>query len=274
MSSRYAAIVVGAGHNGLTTACYLAKAGLNVLVVEKSDWIGGAAVSRELEPGWTYSNCSYVCSLLRPEIVRDLDLPRFGLQVAPYESGATFTADGGYFAYMASTTRCGARCALLPARRRQLRALRDAVMRQCRFIRPLLLRTPPDPVALRPRDMGELLFLGLRFHDVGQREMGEAIRFWTMSIGDFLDQFVQFRPDLPHGQGAAGGCPVPAGVRRPRIRWQDLDRRQRRRCRRAGVPGHRRYRLDHDDRRAAPGGFSAALRVTTRFVAGAIPSRR
>ena len=84
-----------------------------------------------------------------------------------------------------------------------------AVMRQCRFIRPLLLRTPPDPVALRPRDMGELLFLGRRFHDVGQHEMGEAIRFWTMSIGDFLDQFVQFRPDLPHGQGAAGGCQSP-----------------------------------------------------------------
>ncbi len=96
MSGRYDAIVVGAGHNGLTKAYYLAKAGLNVLVVEKSDWIGGAAVSRELEPGWTYSNCSYICSLLRPEIVRDLHLPRFGLQVVPYESGATFTADGGY----------------------------------------------------------------------------------------------------------------------------------------------------------------------------------
>ena len=125
MSGRYDAIVVGAGHNGLTTACYLAKAGLKVLVVEKSDWIGGAAVSRELEPGWTYSNCSYVCSLLRPEIVRDLDLPRFGLQVVPYESGATFTADGGYFAYY------GEHDALrremqryLAARRRQLRALR------------------------------------------------------------------------------------------------------------------------------------------------------
>ena len=143
-------------------------------------------------PGWTYSNCSYVCSLLRPEIVRDLDLPRFGLQVIPYESGATFTSDGGYFAYYAEHE----------ALRREMRrfSLRDAdnyeryaqaVMRQCRFIRPLLLRTPPDPVALRARDIGELLFLGRRFHDLGQREMGEAIRFWTMSIGDFLDQFFE-----------------------------------------------------------------------------------
>ena len=99
MAGRYDAIVVGAGHNGLTTACYLARAGLRTLVVEKAPWIGGAAVSRELHAGWTYSNCSYVCSLLRPEIVRDLDLPRYGLQVIPYESGATFTSDGGYFAY-------------------------------------------------------------------------------------------------------------------------------------------------------------------------------
>ena len=58
MGGRYDAIVVGAGHNGLTTACYLAKGGLRTLVLEKAAWIGGAAVSRELQPGWTYSNCS------------------------------------------------------------------------------------------------------------------------------------------------------------------------------------------------------------------------
>ena len=68
-------IVVGAGHNGLTAASYMAKAGLDVLVLEKNEWIGGAAVSRELFPGWKYSNCSYVCSLLRPEIMRDLEAP-------------------------------------------------------------------------------------------------------------------------------------------------------------------------------------------------------
>ena len=66
--TNYDAIVVGAGHNGLTNAAYLARAGLKVLVVERNPWIGGAAVSREIEQGWIYSNCSYVCSLLRPEI--------------------------------------------------------------------------------------------------------------------------------------------------------------------------------------------------------------
>ena len=75
----YDVAIIGGGHNGLTTAGYLAKAGLKVIVVERHDYVGGAAVSRELYPGWTYSNCSYVCSLLRPEIFRDLELSKFSL---------------------------------------------------------------------------------------------------------------------------------------------------------------------------------------------------
>ena len=188
MPGRYDVIVVGAGHNGLAAACYLARSGLKVLVVERNPHIGGAAVSRELYRGWTYSNCSYVCSLLRPEVVRDLDLPRHGLQVIPYESGATFTDDGGYFAYYSDHD----------ALRREISRFsrRDAdnyeryaraIMRQCRFIKPLLLRTAPDPVSNRPRDIAELLYLGKRFHDLGEREMGETIRFWTISSGEFLD---------------------------------------------------------------------------------------
>ena len=81
--SQYDAIVIGAGHNGLTNAAFLAKAGLRVLVVEKNPYQGGATVSRELEEGWTYSNCSYVCSLFRPEIYNALDLGRHGLKVVP-----------------------------------------------------------------------------------------------------------------------------------------------------------------------------------------------
>ena len=71
-------IVIGAGHNGLTCASYMAKAGLDVLVLEKNEYIGGAAVSLELYPGWKYTNCSYVCSLFRPEIMRDLELYKYG----------------------------------------------------------------------------------------------------------------------------------------------------------------------------------------------------
>ena len=207
MPARYDAIVAGAGHNGLTAACYLARAGLRVVVVERNEHVGGAAVSRELHPGWTYSSCSYVCSLLRPEIARDLDLPRFGLQVVPYEGGATFTRDGGYFAYHADHD--ALRREIARFSRRDADAYERyhlAVMRQCRFIRPLLLRTPPDPVALRPRDIGELLHLGRRFHDLGEREMGEAVRFWTMSVADFLSEFFETEVIKAHlaGSGIIG----------------------------------------------------------------------
>lgn len=184
----YDAIIAGAGHNGLTAACYLARAGLRVLVVEKNDWIGGAAVSRSLEPGWTYSNCSYVCSLLRREIVRDLDLPRFGLQVIPYEGGATFTPDGDYFAYYSDHD--ALRREIARHEPRDVDAydrFSRTVIRQCRFIRPFLLRNAPDPTSLKVRDLQELLFLLRRAHGLGARELAETMRFWTMSIGDFLD---------------------------------------------------------------------------------------
>jgi phytoene dehydrogenase-like protein len=185
-------IVVGAGHNGLVAAGYLARAGLEVLVVEKNDWVGGAAVSRSLHPGILYSNCSYVCSLLRPEIMRDLELPRHGLQVIPYEGGAVFTRDGDALATYRQHD----------AHRREIQrfSLRDAeaydrysadVTRQCRFIRPLLLRTPPDPTSMRPRDLQELLYLGRKFHDLTETEMADTIRFWTMSIAEFLDEYFE-----------------------------------------------------------------------------------
>jgi phytoene dehydrogenase-like protein len=92
--TKYDAIVIGAGHNGLTNAAYLARSGRKVLVVERNPWIGGAAVSREIEKGWMYSNCSYVCSLLRPELFRDLELARHGLQVVPYGGGVSITSQG------------------------------------------------------------------------------------------------------------------------------------------------------------------------------------
>ncbi|MCL5778275.1 NAD(P)/FAD-dependent oxidoreductase [Limibaculum sp. FT325] len=191
-AAKFDAIVAGGGHNGLTAACYLARAGLRTLVVEKNDWLGGAAVSRELHEGWTYSNCSYVCSLLRPEVVRDLDLPRHGLQVIPYTGGTTFTRDGDYFAYHSDRHALEREIARLSPRDVEgYERFALAVMRQCRFIRPLLLRTPPDPVAPGPRDVAELVYLLRRFHDLGPRETGEAMRFWTASVGDYLDGFIE-----------------------------------------------------------------------------------
>jgi phytoene dehydrogenase-like protein len=186
------AIIIGAGHNGLVTACYLARAGLKVCVVEKNDWIGGAAVSRELYPGFTYSNCSYVSSLFRPEIMRDLDLPAHGLQILPYEGGAVFMEGGDYLGMFHDHD----------ANRREFarHSKRDAeaydryardILRHCRFIRPLLLRTPPDPSSFRPRDLSELAFLGRRLFDLSEAQICDMIRFWTMSISDYLDEYFE-----------------------------------------------------------------------------------
>jgi phytoene dehydrogenase-like protein len=186
------ALIIGAGHNGLVTACYLARAGLKVLVVETNDWIGGAAVSRELFPGFTYSNCSYVSSLFRPEIMRDLELPKHGLQILPYEGGALFTETGGYlgmFRDHEANRREFARHSKRDAEAYD-RYARD-ILRNCRLIRPMLMRRPPDLASFRPRDLMELAWLGRQITGQSEAQIYDMMRFWTMSIADFLDAYFE-----------------------------------------------------------------------------------
>ena len=202
--SAYDAVVVGAGHNGLVAASYLARAGLDVLVVEKNDWVGGATTSRSHHDGWIYSNCSYVCSLFRPEIMRDLELPRHGLQVIPFDGGATFMRNGDYlgsFRDHESQRREYERFSMADAEAYDRYAV--DVLRQCRFIRPLLMRTPPDPTSFKPRDVQELLYLGKRFHDLTETEMYDMVRFWTISIADYLDTY--FETDVIKASLAVSG---------------------------------------------------------------------
>ena len=198
------AIVVGGGHNGLVNACYLQRAGLDVLVVEKNDWVGGAATSRSHTPGFVYSNCSYVCSLFRPEIMRDLELPRFGLQVIAYEGGAVLTQDGDYLGNYRDHHAHRREFARFSRRDAEAydRYARD-VTRQCRFIQPLLMRTAPDPTSFRPRDIRELLYLGRKFAGLSPEEMALTLRFWTMSIAEFLDEY--FETDVIKANFAISG---------------------------------------------------------------------
>ncbi|MGO4624028.1 phytoene desaturase family protein [Ensifer sp. 2YAB10] len=189
---KYDVVMIGGGHNGLVAACYLQRAGLNVVVLEKNDWVGGAATSRELTPGFLYSNCSYVCSLFRPEIMRDLELPKHGLQVISYEGGAVLTRDGDYLASYRdhdSHRREFARYSKRDAEAYD-RYARD-VTRQCRFIQPLLMRTAPDPFSFKPRDISELIYLAKKFGEFSPAEMAATLRFWTMSIADFLDEYFE-----------------------------------------------------------------------------------
>lgn len=189
---KYDAIVVGAGHNGLTNAAFLAKAGLDVLCVEKNEYIGGATVSRNLYKDWIYSNASYVCSLLRPEIFRALELSRHGLQITPYGGGTVFMQNGGYLGSYPDHDvhhREYARFSMSDADAYE-RFSADT-MRQCRFVRDFLLHTPADPTSFKPKDLKRLAHLGSRFFEMGEERMYDTIRFWTMSVAEYLDEYFE-----------------------------------------------------------------------------------
>src|SRR4026208_247732 len=152
----YDAIIIGAGHNGLTTAAYLAKAGKRVLVLERRYVLGGAAVTEEIYPGFKYSVCSYVVSLLRPEIIRELDLPRHGLEILPLDGAFTPMPDGDYLWRVndhARTRREIARHSRLDAEAYD--EYGKAMIEMGRFVKPLLTQPPPAPPSPHPRELGE-----------------------------------------------------------------------------------------------------------------------
>ena len=201
---KYDAIVIGAGHNGLCNAAYLAKAGLDVAVMERNPYIGGATVSRELHEGWTYSNCSYVCSLLRPEIARDLELPRHGLQVVPYGGGITFMENGDHLGNYFDHER--------QYREMARHSKRDAnaydrystdVLKQTRLIRPFLMQRPPDPTSMNPRELLHLMEYAKGFLSMGEEGLADTLKFWTKSVGDYLDEY--FETDVIKAHLAGSG---------------------------------------------------------------------
>ena len=202
--NQYDAIVIGAGHNGLTNGAYLAKAGLKVAVLERNSYIGGATVSRELHKGWYYSNCSYVSSLLRPEITRDLELPRHGLQVVPFGGGATFMRNGDYFGNYSDYDRHYREMARHSKRDANAydRYSADTSL-QTKLIRPFLLKTPPDPTSLKPAQLRDLLEFGKSFLALGEEKLLDTIKFWTTSVGDYLNEY--FETDVIKAQFAGSG---------------------------------------------------------------------
>jgi phytoene dehydrogenase-like protein len=214
-NSKYDVIVIGGGHNGLTHAAYLARAGKRVLVLERRHVLGGAAVTEEVFPGFKFSVCSYVVSLLRPEIIRDLDLPRHGLEILPLDGTFTPMPHGDFLWRVndhGKTRREIARHSKLDAEAYE--EFGKAMQAMCRFVKPILGMVPPDPSTLNPRELVKLLFLGRRFQGLSSDDKYNQLQLMTMSAVDFLDQW--FETDvLKATMSASGIIGTFLGVRSP-----------------------------------------------------------
>jgi len=211
----YDCIVLGGGHNGLVYAAYMARAGRKVLVLERRHVVGCAAVTEEVIPGFKFSVCSYVVSLLRPEIIRELDLPRHGLEILPLDGTFAPMPNGDYLWRVndhARTFREIARHSRVDAEAYD--EYGRAMVEMARFVKPILDMTPPDPWSLNPRDLARLAFLGRRFRDLPGPDRYNQVQLMTMSATDFLDQW--FETDvLKATMSASGIIGTFLGVRSP-----------------------------------------------------------
>jgi phytoene dehydrogenase-like protein len=192
MASTYDAIVIGAGHNGLVTAAYLAKAGWSVLVLEKRDVLGGCCNTEEVWPGFKVSTAAYVNSLLRPEIIRDLELKSHGFQMLP-RSPSSFTPfpDGRYLLMGPDAAMTRKEIAKFSTKDAEAYPKYEAMLtRVADFLEPMLTQTPPDPFG----GIGQLWKLGqtgLKFRKLGRSVATEAIEILTGAATPILDRWFE-----------------------------------------------------------------------------------
>lgn len=183
-------VIIGGGHNGLACAAYLAKAGLDVLVLEKRDLVGGAAATEEPWPGYRVSSASYVVSLMPPQVVRELDLKRFGYEVSiitpdyfvPFPDGTSLTLWGDVDTDASTIARFNERDAAAYV------AFDRYFDRVARLLKDLLFVVPPN---MNLRDLPKWAATAGRFRKWSGRDLHETVRLFTMSAADFLDEWFE-----------------------------------------------------------------------------------
>ena len=211
---KYDAIIIGGGHNGLTAAAYLARAGKDVLVLERRYVLGGAAVTEEVFPGFKFSVCSYVVSLLKANIIRELMLPKFGLELLPLES--TFTPlDNDYLMRTADPDETYREMYRHSPRDAETYTRFGPLMGQIGMaVRPILETIPPN--AIRPSfpDLSAMKKLLNHFKTLSSEQFEYLTKLMTMSSADFLDEWFEFEP-LKATMSASGIIGTFMGPRSP-----------------------------------------------------------
>jgi len=202
--SNYDAIIIGAGHNGLTTAAYLAKAGKKILVLERRHVLGGAAVTEEIYPGFKFSVCSYVVSLLRPEVIRELELPNYDLEIIPLDSTFTPMPDGDYLFRCGDHARTRREIARhSPTDAEAYEEYGNLMVRLAMAVKPMLGLIPPDPASWNPRELLGLAEVGKHFRGLEEKLLYDLAKLMTMSSADFLDEW--FETDVLKATMSASG---------------------------------------------------------------------
>jgi phytoene dehydrogenase-like protein len=191
-SSRFDAIIVGGGHNGLVTANYLQRAGVRTLVLERRHIVGGSCVTEEVFPGYKVSTTSYVCSLLRPEIIDDLELRKYGYEILE-RNPSSFSPfpNGKYLMFWADQKKTCEEIAKFSKKDAAAYPKFEAKIEELsRFVQPLLMSVPPDPSSSSPKDLIASAKLLWKVKGLGS-DIYEQVRMFSMSVADYLDQWFE-----------------------------------------------------------------------------------
>jgi phytoene dehydrogenase-like protein len=187
--SIYDAIVIGAGHNGLTAAAYLARAGLSTLVLERREIVGGCCVTEEIAPGCRASTTSYIASMLRPEVISELQLASHGLRMIPCDPAIQVPfPDGQVVPWWVDRDRARKEFSKISAKdAARFVQVDDQLKKLARYLQPLLVEPPPEVDTLTMSGWSDLFRLGKRFRGVSSAEVCQLVSFLTGSLGEFLD---------------------------------------------------------------------------------------